>query len=92
MVRLEKDAKFSVKTRLDSFISSLDLKPRHVLTYSVILFICWIPILVINGPVIIPMDTMVQLIQMRGFRVWDPMMMTYLDGYTLSDHNPFFDS
>ena len=38
------------------------------------------------------MDTMVQLIQMRGFRVWDPMMMTYLDGYTLSDHNPFFDS
>lgn len=73
-------------------VEYLQFKVKNIVIATIILLCCWIPILIINGPIIIPMDTMVQIIQMRGFPVWDPMMMTPLDGYSLSDHNPFFDS
>jgi hypothetical protein len=65
---------------------------RSVFLMATFIFVFWLPILLMNGPVIIPLDTMVQLIQVRGFPAWDPMMMTALPGYHLSDHNPFFDS
>lgn len=68
------------------------LTPVRVLTISCVVFLTWIPMLIINGPVCLPMDTMVQLIQVRGFPAWDPMMMTGLTGYALTDHHPFFDS
>lgn len=75
--------------------SSLDrlvFRPLPILLLGVILLLCWTPIILINGPFSIPMDTMVQIIQFRGFPAWDPMMMTPLDGYWVTDHHPFFDT
>lgn len=67
-------------------------KVGRLFLVSAVIFLLWIPILVINGPVCLPMDTMVQLIQMKGFPAWDPMMMVPLNDYALSDHHPFLDS
>ena len=78
--------------RLSRLISKLDFKPLHLLVGALLLLLCWVPILIINGPISVPVDSMMQLIQMRGFPAWDPMMMTPLPGYSLTDHHPFLDS
>lgn len=82
----------SLPKSLDRYIRRIDFHWKHLLSATLVLFISWIPVLIINGPAIIPLDTMVQLIQMRGFPAWDPMMMTPLPGYRLTDHHPFLDS
>lgn len=73
-------------------IARIEFKCNSVLLLTAVLFILWIPMMIINGTFSIPLDTMVQLIQVRGFPAWDPMMMVPLPGYWMTDHNPFFDS
>lgn len=70
----------------------ISLHPRPVFTLTAVIAVCWIPIYILNGPTILPIDTMVQLIQFRGFPAWDPMLMKPLPGYWMTDHHPFFDS
>lgn len=71
---------------------SFKLSFRNIIILSGVVLVFWLPVILMNGPVILPLDTMVQLIQVKGFPAWDPMMMTPLPGYYLSDHNPFLDS
>lgn len=56
------------------------------------IYCCWLPWLIVLGPVSLNIDTMVQLIQYRGIAVWDPMTMTMMPQYRMTDHHPFFDT
>ncbi|MDF7640755.1 DUF6020 family protein [Bifidobacterium sp. ESL0784] len=80
-----------VKT-MKRYVPSLRLNVRSVAIYTALVTICWLPILYINGPVIVNIDTVLQLIQGKGSRIWDPMTMQWLDGYVLQDHHPVFDT
>lgn len=73
-------------------ISKCQFCTVEVLKLSIFIFLFWIPVLIANGPAIVGIDSMVQLIQARGFPAWDPMTMLSLKGFALSDHHPFFDS
>ncbi|WEV58858.1 DUF6020 family protein [Bifidobacterium sp. ESL0728] len=87
----ESKASGFIKT-LKRYVPSLRLNARSVAIYTVLVTICWLPILYINGPVIVNIDTVLQLIQGKGSRIWDPMTMQWLDGYVLQDHHPVFDT
>lgn len=81
------------RSKLLSSILTINVgNKKNILLSTLLVFAFWLPIAIINGPAIIGVDSMVQLIQMRGFRAWDPMTMEWLDGYNLTDHHPFFDS
>ncbi|MBB2955434.1 hypothetical protein FHX77_000850 [Bifidobacterium commune] len=77
---------------LKRYVTPLRLNVRRVATYTALVTVCWLPILYINGPVIVNIDTVLQLIQGRGSRIWDPMTMQWLDGYALQDHHPVLDT
>jgi hypothetical protein len=77
---------------LKQHVPSLHLNVRSVVAYTASVMLCWLPILYINGPVIVNIDTVLQLIQGRGSRIWDPMTMQWLDGYVLQDHHPVLDT
>lgn len=77
---------------LKRYVPSLRLNVRSVATYTALVVLFWLPILYINGPVIVNIDTVLQLIQGRGSRIWDPMTMQWLDGYMLQDHHPVLDT
>lgn len=89
-VKSEKIKIVSFKARV--YLERINFSLSSIIKLALVIFGCWIPILVINGPVCIPMDSMVQLIQVRGFPAWDPMMMIPLPGYWFSDHNPALDT
>ncbi len=72
--------------------SFIDFTPKHILITTIIIFVCWMPVLIINGPAIIGVDAMVQLIQYKTGHVWDPMLMNELPGYRAQDHHPVFDT
>lgn len=59
-------------------IARIEFKCNSVLLLTAVLFILWIPMMIINGTFSIPLDTMVQLIQVRGFPAWDPMMLSLI--------------
>lgn len=86
------DAELAQGSRRGRFLSRLHLKPGPVFGLSGIIFACWTPIMVANGPFGIGVDTMTQLIQVSGYPAWDQAMMYWLPGYWMSDHNPFADS
>lgn len=94
IAKLSRDLTFhwTYEWKVIRFIRNISFNVKDIFKLSFLVFICWIPILIINGPVCIPMDSMVQLIQVKGFPAWDPMMMTSLPGYWFSDHNPAFDT
>ena len=69
-----------------------DGKPMHMTVATLAMVLCWLPMLVIQGPAIIGVDSMVQLVQFRTGHVWDPMTMAELPGYVGQDHHPFFDT
>lgn len=77
---------------MKKYVPSLRLNTRSVLIYTILVTIFWLPILYINGPVIVNIDTVLQLIQGKGSRIWDPMTMQWLDGYVLQDHHPVLDT
>ncbi|MCF0238892.1 MAG: hypothetical protein HUJ62_00320, partial [Streptococcus gallolyticus] len=80
-------------SKLDYYFSKyVVLKPLNVVLLGVAIFLCWIPIMIANGPVIVDIDTIVQLIQYKKILVWDPKVGTILTGYRLSDHHPFVDT
>lgn len=81
-----RDTRISIVKRLFQF----HWKNMAVLTGGI--YCCWIPWLIILGPASLNIDTMVQLIQYRGIAVWDPMTMTMLPQYRMTDHHPFFDT
>lgn len=65
---------------------------RNILSLSAVVFVCWLPWMIIVGPAELDIDTMVQLIQVRGFNVWDPQMMTDMSQFRMTDHHPFADT
>ena len=69
-----------------------DGTPGHLVLATAVTLLCWVPMLIINGPANLGFDTMVQLIQVRTNHVWDPMMMVELPGYAGQDHHPFVDT
>lgn len=69
-----------------------DGKPKHMTVATLAMVLCWVPMLIIQGPAIIGVDSMVQLVQFRTGHVWDPMTMAELPGYAGQDHHPFFDT
>lgn len=69
-----------------------DGKPKHMIVATLAMVLCWVPMLIIQGPAIIGVDSMVQLVQFRTGHVWDPMTMAELPGYAGQDHHPFFDT
>lgn len=69
-----------------------DGTPGHLALVTAVTVLCWVPMLIINGPANLGFDTMVQLIQVRTGHVWDPMMMVELPGYAGQDHHPFVDT
>ena len=64
----------------------------HLVLATVAMLLCWTPMLIIQGPAKLGLDTMVQLIQFRTDHVWDPIMMVELPGYAGQDHHPFVDT
>lgn len=73
-------------------IRFFDGKPKHMTVATLTMVLCWVPMLIIQGPAIIGVDSMVQLVQFRTGHVWDPMTMAELPGYAGQDHHPFFDT
>lgn len=73
-------------------LSRLRFAPGPVFSLSGIIYVCWIPFLLVNAPFGVGWDTMTQLIQFRGYPAWDQALMIPLKGYWMSDQHPFFDS
>lgn len=69
-----------------------DGSPCHLVLATVAMIVCWVPMLIIQGPAILTNDTILQLIQVRTGHVWDPMTMVELPEYAGQDHHPFVDT
>lgn len=70
----------------------LDGKSLHLLAGTVLIFICWAPVMLICGRATVGIDAILQLIQFKTGHAWDPMTMKELPGYVGQDHHPFLDT
>lgn len=77
-------------SKLEPFYCSFNAK--NVLIISSVVFLFWLPWIVMLFPANIGPDTVAQLVWMRTGKVWDPSTRLNLPGYALSDHHPWFDS
>ena len=77
-------------SKLEPFYFSFNAK--NVLIISSVVFLFWLPWIVMLFPANIGPDTVAQLVWMRTGKVWDPSTRLNLPGYALSDHHPWFDS
>lgn len=83
---------------LDGFVCSrlsrlFTFRTTNVLRLALILFLLWLPWIVLAYPTInMNYDTIVQILWYRGNQYFDWMTGIYYDGYWLGDHHPFFDT
>lgn len=77
---------------LDPLTNRLVLSRRGLVAPVTVVMLLWSPMMLVVAPFSLLHDTMVQLIQMRGFPAWDPALMTPLPGYRITDHHPVFDA
>lgn len=88
----ETDASLQRHSFLGKWTQLLDGSFGHTALATIVVVLCWIPMLIIQGPAIINIDTVVQLVQFRTGHVWDPMTMVELPGFAGQDHHPFVDA
>ena len=77
---------------LEKWAHLFDGSASHLALTTAAMVLCWMPMLIIQGPAIIDIDTVLQLVQFRTRHVWDPMTMVDLPGYAVQDHHPFVDA
>lgn len=76
---------------LEKWAQLFDGSFGHSALATMAMVLCWMPMLIIQGPAIIDIDTVLQLVQFRTGHVWDPMTMVELPGFVGQDHHPFVD-
>lgn len=91
-VRLKSEEDMAAVLKKKSVLDRLRFAPGPVFALSGIVYVSWIPFLLVNAPFGVGADTMTQLIQFRGYPAWDQALMIPLKGYWMSDQHPFFDS
>lgn len=73
----------------DRFFS---MRARNVALLSGLILLCWIPTVALMYPFHIGPDTIAQLLWHEGYPVFDPSSREVLEGFSMSDHHPVFDT